>query len=159
MTSEFFNKVNAIKLTETERAIAIDEALWSAKLKKMLQSADPCWCGNSTRYADGCRHATNERALAIRNGLAKEYQTYISAQYRCQNEKATGYKNYGGRGIEFRFHSFHEFFAELGKKPSPAHSINRIDNDGHYEKGNVEWATATVQVRNRRPRTRSASAA
>lgn len=43
------------------------------------------------------------------------------------------------RGIEFRFESFDEFFAEVGRRPTPKHSLDRIKNNGHYEKGNVHW--------------------
>lgn len=85
------------------------------------------------------------------HGMSKspEYISYHEARKRCQNPKVIRYPQYGGRGIEFRFESFEEFLAELGRKPSPQHSLNRIDNDGHYEKGNVEWATAESQSRNK----------
>jgi hypothetical protein len=83
-----------------------------------------------------------------------EYKSYISAKGRCNNPNATSYEDYGGRGIQLRFNSFEEWFAELGPKPEPKrlYSVNRINNDGHYEKGNVEWATAKEQNYNRRPR-------
>jgi hypothetical protein len=79
-----------------------------------------------------------------------EYVAYRSARKRCINPKTYNYKNYGGRGIEFRFESFGEFFAEVGPRPSPDHSIDRINNDGHYIAGNLRWSTRTEQMRNRR---------
>lgn len=79
-----------------------------------------------------------------------EYRTYIKAKVRCQNQTVREYKNYGGRGIEFRFTCFEEFFAEVGLKPTPKHSIDRKDVNGHYEKGNVQWATRRSQDRNKR---------
>ncbi len=48
------------------------------------------------------------------------------------------------------FENYPEFLAELGRKPSPKHSLDRIDNDGHYEKGNVRWATRKEQSNNTR---------
>jgi len=64
------------------------------------------------------------------------------------NPNKTDYEHYGGRGIEFRFKSFEEWFKEVGKKPSSGHTIDRINNDGHYEVGNVRWATVTEQNHN-----------
>lgn len=77
-----------------------------------------------------------------------EYQAYLSAKKRCLNLED---KHYGGRGIEFRFKSFAEFFAELGPRPSPQHSLDRKNNDGNYEPGNCRWATKSEQMKNRRP--------
>jgi len=89
-----------------------------------------------------------------RHGMdgASEYKAYMGAKARCRNPNDKNYKDYGGRGIEFRFKSFEEFFSCLGLKPSPQHSLDRFPNnkDGHYEPGNVRWATKRDQVKNRR---------
>jgi hypothetical protein len=74
----------------------------------------------------------------------------MSARQRCTNPNHVSYKNYGGRGIEFRFESFKEFIEEIGLRPSPELTLDRIDNDGHYEAGNVRWATRLEQNSNRR---------
>jgi hypothetical protein len=83
-----------------------------------------------------------------------EYHAYIGARSRCRNPKNDSYDKYGGRGIEFRFSSFEQFFAELGPRPGPEYSVDRIDNEGHYEMGNVRWATLSEQNLNRRPLSR-----
>jgi hypothetical protein len=80
-----------------------------------------------------------------------EYQAYYHALNRCNNPKDENYPDYGGRGIKFLFTSFEQFFAELGSKPSHGHSLDRIRNDGHYEPGNVHWATGKEQRANQRP--------
>ena len=80
------------------------------------------------------------------------YNRYNAARYRCQNPKSPAYKNYGGRGIEFRFTSFQEYLNAVGDSPSPDHTIDRIDNDGHYEASNIHWATRTEQEVNKRAR-------
>lgn len=87
------------------------------------------------RYSQGAR--------ALRHKLD-------SMRQRCTNPNVPQYKYYGGRGIECRFKSAEELFTALGPRPSPAHSIDRIDNDGHYEAGNVRWATQTEQMQNSR---------
>jgi hypothetical protein len=82
-----------------------------------------------------------------------EHRTWTSMVYRCHNPRAAGYHNYGGRGIrvcdEWR-ESFDEFLKHIGPRPSAKYSIDRINNDGNYEPGNVRWATRTEQSRNRR---------
>ena len=78
------------------------------------------------------------------------YRAYLAAKSRCQNKNHPLWKYYGGRGIKFNFTSYIEFYAELGNKPTPNHSLDRIDNDGHYEKGNITWSTKQTQVLNRR---------
>jgi hypothetical protein len=90
---------------------------------------------------------------AKKHGLSTsvEYVTFRGAMNRCSNPKIKNYAEYGGRGIKFLFTSFEQFLAEVGPKPSPRHSIDRINNDGNYEPGNIRWATRQEQIANRRP--------
>ena len=82
-----------------------------------------------------------------------EYRSYCAAKARCNRPTSTQYRWYGARGIEFKFDSFEAFYAEVGPRPSLAYTLDRIDNNGHYEAGNVRWATAkecqrTAKLRN-----------
>jgi len=79
-----------------------------------------------------------------------EYAAYMSAKGRCNNPRNRSYKDYGGRGIKFLFTSFGQWLAEIGPRPSSAHSHDRIENDGNYEPGNVRWDTKDHQAQNRR---------
>lgn len=82
-----------------------------------------------------------------------EYYIWSGMIQRCVNEKDQFFENYGGRGIKIcdRWrNSFECFLEDMGRRPSPKHSIDRIDNDGNYEPGNVRWATQTQQMRNQR---------
>ncbi len=82
-----------------------------------------------------------------------EYRAWSGLRGRCCCPSNRAFPNYGGRGIkvcERWLHSFENFLADLGPKPTPLHSIDRIDNDGNYEPGNVRWATRTQQQRNTR---------
>ncbi len=72
---------------------------------------------------------------------------------RCENPRSVHFARYGGRGIGVcrRWRdSYDAFLADMGRAPSPKHSIDRINNDGNYEPGNCRWATAQEQQRNRR---------
>lgn len=79
-----------------------------------------------------------------------EYFAYHNAKQRCQNINNKNYRDYGGRGIEFRFKSFEEFIGHIGLKPSPNLTLDRIKNEGHYKKGNVRWVSQFVQIHNSR---------
>lgn len=78
-----------------------------------------------------------------------EMRSFGSAKNRCTNQSNKSYASYGGRGIEFRFASFEEFLAAVGRRPSPKHTLDRVNVHGHYEPGNVRWATQREQQRNR----------
>jgi hypothetical protein len=76
---------------------------------------------------------------------------------RCLNSSCRSYSDYGGRGIKvckLWINSFEEFIGYIGPRPEPKnlYSLDRIDNNGHYEPGNVRWATRAEQRINTRPR-------
>jgi hypothetical protein len=85
---------------------------------------------------------------------SKIYKRWAEMLNRCRNPNSSKYSNYGGRGITVcdRWHDFANFFADVGLPPAADSDIDRIDNNGNYEPGNVRWAGAVVQVRNQRKR-------
>lgn len=93
------------------------------------------------------RHGQNQRG-----NPTKTYCSWRDMIQRCTNPKVEQYPRYGGRGIRVceEWLIFDNFFADMGFRPTPAHSLNRINNDGNYEPSNCAWATAKEQARNRR---------
>jgi hypothetical protein len=89
----------------------------------------------------------------INRGWSPEYASWKHMRQRCFNPRNRAYKYYGGRGITVcaRWRdSFEAFLADMGRRPSPKHSIDRVDNDGNYEPGNCRWATDREQTINSR---------
>jgi hypothetical protein len=129
-----------------------------------------CQCGSRTWIADSGNlrhgHVTScARVVCPHNGKRKhghnrryggkspEYSSWNAMVQRCTNVNANWYQCYGGRGISVCpqwLNSFEAFLADAGPRPV-GHSLDRIDNDGNYEPGNVRWATAKEQRQNQRP--------
>lgn len=88
-----------------------------------------------------------------RCGKTPEYVAWLNMRARCYNPKNNRYHLYGGRGIAIcdQWKSdFGCFLADVGLRPSPDHSLDRIDSDGDYEPGNIQWSTRAEQAKNRR---------
>ena len=122
-----------------------------------------CDCGNeknvvgrSLKNGDtkscGCLHRALVSEANTKHGNSGKpgYNAWCAAKSRCTNPNYIGWANYGGRGIEFRFPDFETFLSHIGPKPSNKHSLDRIDNEGHYEIGNIRWALINIQSRNKR---------
>lgn len=82
-----------------------------------------------------------------------EYLAWLAAKKRCNNPRNASYRAYGGRGIRMCVRweeSFNAFLCDMGLRPGPEYSLDRIDTDGNYEPGNCRWVVTRVQGRNRR---------
>lgn len=97
---------------------------------------------------------------ALRHGNARrgkriaEYGVWAGMHQRCHNPASKSFPNYGGRGIFVcdRWEEFSAFFADMGQRPTPSHTLERVNNNAGYGPDNCTWATRSEQCRNRRPR-------
>ena len=135
-----------------------------------------CGCGQFTRmnrdthlpqrYVNGHNPKPGGgHPATLRKGNYAEYSAYSAAKFRCTNPDAQAWAEYGGRGIRFLFTSFEHWLAELGPRPAGVdakgralYSVDRINNDGNYEPGNVRWATSEDQYANKRYRNKYSKA-
>jgi hypothetical protein len=107
-----------------------------------------------TTQSCGClqRERTGDANRTHGDSGSPEYSAWNEMKKRCYNKKNKRYSRYGGRGIvvcKRWLLSYENFLADVGRRPSPAHSLERKDNDGNYTPRNVVWATKEQQANNR----------
>lgn len=114
----------------------------------------------SVAAAEACARREDPLVLQYgRNVVSTVLHTLSSAKQRCNNPNCNQYGDYGLRGIKFLFPSVRAgaewVLANIGPRPEGRYSLDRIDNNRHYEAGNLRWATYSEQARNKRVYTRT----
>jgi hypothetical protein len=103
----------------------------------------------------GClqRDMISKRKTTHGDSKSPEYRAWLQMKRRCLDPSLDSYPNYGGRGIKLYPEwesSFETFIKDVGRRPSPDHSLDRIDVDGDYVPSNVRWSTRREQQWNKR---------
>ena len=113
-----------------------------------------CGCmAKELLYAHMLRNVRENRLNTTTHNMSftGTYCTWASMVKRCVNSNCKEFKNYGGRGIKVceSWRKFENFYEDMGKKPEGM-SLDRVDNDGDYDKTNCRWATKIEQANNTR---------
>lgn len=158
---------NSIKYTEGQvlgdNCIFIRDTDTKSKPRKALFK---CQCGNEFETtinavkkmhstSCGCKRVNSNLKRCTTHGATKtkEFLVWQGIKSRIFNPNCAHYDCYGGRGIKMHeswVNDFPQFLKDVGYAPSPKHTIDRIDVNGHYEPGNVRYATVKEQQNNKR---------
>lgn len=116
---------------------------------RSLRDGDAKSCGCLSRDRTIARSTTHGHAG--RNRQTSEYRIWQGMVKRCEDPRCVAFPNYGGRGIKVapELRTFEGFLAHMGPRPVGL-TLERINNNGNYEPGNVCWATRKAQGRNSR---------
>lgn len=152
LTGKTFNSWTVISFS---RKAANNKQIWLCKCACGLEKEVESYNLTSGR-SKSCRKCSASKGANRRHGMTctKEYRAWQSMKTRCYNENADkSYKYHGAMGVRVaqEWHDdFLSFYEHIGPCPTSLHTVDRINPHGHYEPGNVRWATQHQQMANTR---------
>ena len=150
-----FGRLIVLGFSHVHKGVCINLCKCECGNEKLIRSPDliskktlSCGClGRSSRLASLTTHGHSV------DTDTPEYMTWKNMKARCLNPRRKDFPNYGGRGIgicDKWKNDFSSFISDVGNRPSPHMTLDRIDNSKGYEPGNVRWATRLEQNLNTR---------
>lgn len=144
LTGNVYGKLTVIALTECSKF----RSSWfecRCECGKRVVVRGSVLLGGGTKACFSCAHTKHGQSRTV------VYRIWTNIKYRCYKEGSQSYHKYGARGItvcDRWLNSFENFIADLGPRPTPKHSVERLDNNSNYEPGNCKWATPKEQQNN-----------
>lgn len=156
LTGKRFGRLVVVDRAPTKiQASGQRKTMWNCVCDCGARIITQMWCLRSGMSKScGCFHRDSATAQSTVHGMSgtPEHVVWAQMRERCRNPNSPSWENYGGRGISVcdRWQEFANFFADMGQRPSPKHSLERLDVNRGYEIGNCVWATKKTQARNTR---------